>query len=671
MNEQQIRYSFELMKQDNELVEIRIIGSNGKTYSGYFKDIDLLVKEVSRFDNENIYFVLNKIKDACYSREQCNKIIEKPKATTTDNDIEKRDWLLIDIDPKRPTGVGANDTEKQTSKQTANLVYVYLRDLGFSSPIVCDSGNGSHLLYKINLPNNEETKLLMQSCLQILDFYFSSDEAEIDRSVFNASRITKLYGTTARKGKSTEDRPHRESKIIKVPEQIKETPKELLQLLASKLPIPEKKTYSNNYGNEEFDLRYFIQKNGIKVTSEQSFSGGTKFILDECVFDANHKGKDAAIFQLSNGAIGYKCLHNSCSHYRWQDVRKLFEPNAYERTQREFSTQRDIKPIKKPQAETKEQGCKFLQMHEIENFDRSKIVAIPSGFIELDKKIIGFNKGEVSLWSGKNGSAKSTILNQVLLNAINAGFRGTLYSGELSKNRIKNWTHLQCAGRQFTRPSQYENLYFVPQITGTLIDEWLKNKLYIYNNDYGNGLKQLLIDIEEHQKVNKCDVIVLDNVMSLDLEEYSGDKYEAQKKAILRICDFARKEDIHIHIVAHPRKSVTFLRKEDISGTADLTNRVDNVFITHRVNNDFNRAVSDFFGKEYACNFLDFTNVIEVCKHRDLGIQDLLIGFYFEVESKRLLNYRHENIVYGWQEQQEQSEININHTVEMEKDCPF
>ena len=166
MNERQIKYTFELMKQPNEVVEIRIIESTGKTYSGYFKDIDILVKEVSRFNNFNIYFVLNHINEACFSREQSNKIIDKPKNTTSDNDIDNRDWLLIDIDTKRATGVSSTDEEKLNSKDTANKVFSFLRDLGFSKPISCDSGNGFHLLYKINLPNNNESKELLQKVLQ-------------------------------------------------------------------------------------------------------------------------------------------------------------------------------------------------------------------------------------------------------------------------------------------------------------------------------------------------------------------------------------------------------------------------------------------------------------------------------------------------------------------------
>lgn len=42
------------------------------------------------------------------------------------------------------------------------------------------------------------------------------------------------------------------------------------------------------------------------------------------------------------------------------------------------------------------------------------------------------------------------------------------------------------------------------------------------------------------------------------------------------------------------------------------------------------------------------TNVIEVCKDRDCGVQDLFVPLWYEVETKRLKNNPTETVVYGW-----------------------
>lgn len=193
MNANTIHQAIELFKQPNELIEVRLIGNKVKA-SGYFRSAENLIKAIKTYDNCNIYFVLNRISEACYAREQREKIIDNPKNTTSDNDITNREWFLIDVDPKRASGVSASNEEKEHAKQIINKVYVFLRDKGFASPVICDSGNGFHLLYKINMPNIKGNADLLKSCLQVLDLYFSNEFCDIDKSVFNASRITKLYG---------------------------------------------------------------------------------------------------------------------------------------------------------------------------------------------------------------------------------------------------------------------------------------------------------------------------------------------------------------------------------------------------------------------------------------------------------------------------------------------
>ena len=54
--------------------------------------------------------------------------------------------------------------------------------------------------------------------------------------MYNASRNIKAYGTTARKGDSTEDRPHRMSRILEAPASMSELAVEQLQELAAQAP---------------------------------------------------------------------------------------------------------------------------------------------------------------------------------------------------------------------------------------------------------------------------------------------------------------------------------------------------------------------------------------------------------------------------------------------------
>ncbi len=650
---------------DDKLVEVRSfpIGRYNKTLTGYFRDKSNLIEQLQKYPENTFYFVMNSIKDECYSREQNEQILDS-KHTTSDKDISRIEWLLIDVDPDRGTGISANDAEKEEAKKVILQVYRYLKQMGFSRPVSADSGNGYHLLYKIDLTNIPECVELVKTVLLVLDMLFSNEKAKVDTSVFNPSRITKLYGTVARKGADTKERPHRESHIVKKPQEIKATSVALLQKVADVLPKPEPvQSYRQQYGNyEKFNVKDFIHKHGIRVKYEGRFTGGTKYVLENCVFDPQHKAPDAAILERDDGIICYHCFHNSCQDKSWKDVRMLFEPSAY--TSKGFNDTRVVvtpstsqtalrQPLNASQAQHRVQNQpdvpKFQKLSDIEKRDRSQIITVPTGFTELDKRILGFNLGEMSVWSGGNGSAKSTVLNQIAIECVQRGRKVAIFSGELTKYRVKEWLHLQAAGRQNTTLSNNGVSYWVKSNIADKIDQWMDDKLFIYNNDWGFNVDGVMNSLEEHVTKFGTEVLILDNLMSLDMGRYGSDKNGNQTALVLRLSEFCKKFNVHIHFVCHPRKPQGFFRKYDVSGTADITNAADNVIMVHRVNNDYRINAKNFLGAQVASEYEKYTNILEVMKNRDLGVEDFLVGLYYEPESKRLLNQRHENKVYGWE----------------------
>lgn len=248
MNEVTLRKWYDVFKDNNELVEIRILDPKTKgSYSGYFTDIEQILKEIKRYDECNIYFTLNVINDACYSREQHDKICLRPKATTSDNDIIARKWCLIDVDCEKPSDTNSTDEEKELAKDVVNKVYKFLRDEGFEQPVICDSANGFHLCLRQAMLSTKENSGTMEKFLKVLDMLFSTDKVKIDTAVANPSRICKLYGVISRKGYNTKDRPQRESKILKIPTDIKATPNEYFEKVANMFPKEEQPTRYNNY----------------------------------------------------------------------------------------------------------------------------------------------------------------------------------------------------------------------------------------------------------------------------------------------------------------------------------------------------------------------------------------------------------------------------------------
>lgn len=659
MNEITIRQWYDTFKSGEELVEVRIVDNAYKrTYSGYFTDVNTLLNEIRKYDNCNIYFTLNAINPACYDREQHDRIVTKPKSTTSDNDIVGRDWILIDIDTKKPSDTNSTDEEKEMAKEVVNNVFKFLRDEGFEKPVVCDSGNGFHLLYKIAMKNSNENTTICKEFLQVLDMLFSNPNVEIDCTTHNASRVCKLYGTFSRKGSNTKKRPQRESKILRIPDDVKITPNEYFAKVAAMLPKPEQPSKSNYYSNEKFDLEAFLNKHHIAVRNIVRTSSFTKYILDECPFNSSHRAPDSAIFEMSNGGLGFKCLHSSCSQYTWKDFRLKFEPDAYDHKEYQrhehkmqyYSSQKKEPFV--PKKEDSAKGKKWLAMTDVQYVDMSKLVAIPTGYKELDKKIIGLLMGDVTVLSGLSGSGKTSWIDCVVLNAVQRGYKVGIWSGELQDFRFQSWIDQISAGKNYVcKKEGYENYYYAPKNIANQINKWLEGKLFLYNNNYGSKWQQLFADIKTLVENEGTQLIVLDNLMALQIDSYDGDKYTQQTRFINDLKEYAKAKNIHVILVCHPRKEGGFLRKESISGTADLTNLADSVIIIHRIGKDFEQRAGEFFGKDKVLPYLKYNSVIEVCKNRSMGVIDLLVGMYYEVESRRLKNEISENIVYGWQEQ--------------------
>ena len=681
-----IKRWWDIFVQSDNLVEVRILGKF--QYSGYFKSLDNLIREISPYtqlDNEQIYYTLNEINADCYGRQQCEKMVKSPKTTTTDTDITRRKFVMIDFDPKRATGVNSSEQEFGLAYKKAQEVFVYLRKCGFSEPVVCVSGNGYHLQYKVDCANNDANTEILKRFLQSLSKMFTDAYVDIDEKVFNAGRICKLYGTMAKKGANIPERPWRMSKIVYVPKEIKVNDISLFKSIADLLPKEEPKVLQNrgNYiSNKQFDLITWLNEHGAKYREKKS-GNSTLYELEYCPWVETHSDKkkwDSALFVDNQGKITFNCTHSHCKDKTWHDVRLFYEPDAYDKPQRTQYPQRIYQP--KPKYEIKEElpelGEKWLSMSKIKKIDLTNIEHVKTGFTELDKNIVGLNMSEMTILSGSNASGKSSWLNTLIMNIVQNGLKVALWSGELRPDILKAWIQMVAAGKSNLRLSQYgDGKYFVPQMIGDKIDAWLDGKLYIYNNEYGTKWEQIFHDMNELLKVG-VKIFVLDNLFSLDIDLFDGDKNNKQKELVLQIKDFAKKNMIHIILVAHPRKSMSFLRKNDISGTADIQNAADNIFIIHRCNQDFFKGGEEFFGKMTIQAYQGYGNVLEVAKNRMYGVVDTLIGFHYEVESRRFKNTIDEQIRYGWEEKPTQQQVafeipknNIDYYIDEDADRPF
>lgn len=196
------------------VLELRAINPSSKPITKIFSGTSFASTDALKlaFENEalrlnaagyNIYYVMNPIREDFVS------------GSAKDNDIAYRNLLLIDIDKVGHKGQSSTDAELEAARLLSEQIADFLKSEGWDEPIRMMSGNGYHLYYVLNeLPNDEPHKKLVEGTLSELAEKFNNSIVAVDTVVFNASRITKVPGTIARKGENTSERPHRMAEVL-------------------------------------------------------------------------------------------------------------------------------------------------------------------------------------------------------------------------------------------------------------------------------------------------------------------------------------------------------------------------------------------------------------------------------------------------------------------------
>ena len=327
-----VRKAIGVLCEPGEVYELRIPKTSKKTVSGYYDNREKFAIDVMKLDKlkdvPGIYFTMNPVRRELLAR-SANRYKAYAESTSSDRDIARRRWLLVDIDAARPSGISSSDEEHSAAIDKAKEIRDKMTAGGWPSPILADSGNGAHLLFKIDLENNDTSTTLVKQCLGALSMRFDDDSIKIDKGVFNAARICKVYGTVTRKGDSTADRPHRRSGLISVPATIETVSCELLEALSAKAPQEKANhsTTSQRTGSTYAD-RWISKHISDKVKSPKPWNGcGRVWEFLECPWNPEHKGT-AYITEAADGKLGGGCHHASCQSYTWHDLRQMYESST-------------------------------------------------------------------------------------------------------------------------------------------------------------------------------------------------------------------------------------------------------------------------------------------------------------------------------------------------------
>lgn len=248
---------------------------------------------------------------------------------------------------------------------------------------------------------------------------------------------------------------------------------------------------------------------------------------------------------------------------------------------------------------------RVIPLSEVKKVDPEDVEKCMTGLKDVDRLLNGgLPFGQVVLITGKAGEGKSTFASQVILSAIDQGFKTFAYSGELPNFVFRNWMVAQAAGckEENTMTFDYATTVYLdesqkprkvkPEVEDKIC-KWFEDSIWIYDND-------LMVDDEEEESlaalveevINQYGVrvILLDNLMTgMDLDHSDGfDKYDRQSAFMKKLTRIAMKYKVLIILVAHMRKNnFSSNTNDNISGSADIGNLVS-VVISYEKSKDSN-----------------------------------------------------------------------------------
>lgn len=264
------------------------------------------------------------------------------------------------------------------------------------------------------------------------------------------------------------------------------------------------------------------------------------------------------------------------------------------------------------------EGVATLDM--IEDFDVHEAETLKTGIDYIDEKLIGMVFGSLNVLSGKNGSGKSTILNQIYIaEAISQGYKTFLFSGELIGGNVKYWLLQTLANEEqfaeYTAKDGHKYKKVTIQAKEKIIND-MKDRFFLYDSD-DYRIEAIIEKMTILAKRYGVRVFVIDNLMTI--ESSLKDKYEAETDIVKKLKNFAKKYNALVHLVAHPRKSMNDeIEKDDVAGSANITNLADYVTTISRAKDDV----------------VEYDAILKILKNRHTGVN---VGkrLMFNIERKR------------------------------------
>lgn len=295
-----------------------------------------------------------------------------------------------------------------------------------------------------------------------------------------------------------------------------------------------------------------------------------------------------------------------------------------------------------------------VDFSDIEEMDLSEIDGVYTGIQEFDKEMQRLYYGTFNIVTGVNGSGKSSFLSQLICQSVDQGKDAWLYSRELPNYMSKNWINYIFAGNRHIRKyiDERDSVYYkvLPEAR-KVIDEYYREHIFIYKDDYENTIEAIEKSMEDSVRKYGSKLLIIDNLTAINFNCGDNEKWGKQVDFVNWCITFAKKFHVVVILVIHPKKIETMRRltKFDVQGLGSIVDLAHRLISLYRVTPKDKAGERRRDGKGWYREPIRYDVMCDILKDRMRGRENLSIGLYYDVPSRRFFtNEKEFNHQYKW-----------------------